>query len=64
MVNLRLQKLLHTYFKKNKFKVKLGGNIGTPVLNLNVRQDTFFIIEASHFNYRILNLYTLIMHCC
>ena len=27
----------------NKFKTVLGGNIGTPVLNLNVRQDTFIL---------------------
>ncbi len=42
-------KIIAHLLQKNKFKVKLGGNIGTPVLNLNVRQDTFFIIEASSF---------------
>ena len=42
-------KIIAHLLKKNKFKVKLGGNIGTPVLNLNVRKDTFFIIEASSF---------------
>ncbi len=42
-------KIIAHLLKKNKFKVELGGNIGTPVLNLNTRQDTFFIIEASSF---------------
>ena len=42
-------KIIAHLLKKNNFKVKLGGNIGTPVLNLNLRQDTFFIIEASSF---------------
>ena len=27
----------------------LGGNIGTPILNLNKRKDNFLIIEASSF---------------
>ncbi len=42
-------KIIAHLLKKNNFKVKLGGNIGTPVLKLNVRQDTFLIIEASSF---------------
>merc|ERR1712167_114130 len=35
--------------KKNKFNVKLGGNIGIPVLDLKVKSNTFFVIEASSF---------------
>ncbi len=36
-------------FKKNKFKPLLGGNIGTPVLNLDVKKENFLVIEASSF---------------
>ena len=35
--------------KKNNFNVLLGGNIGTPVLNLNIKKNTLLIIEASSF---------------
>jgi UDP-N-acetylmuramoylalanine--D-glutamate ligase len=35
--------------KKNKFKVELGGNIGTPVLNLKIKKNIFFVIETSSF---------------
>ena len=35
--------------KKNKFNVELGGNIGTPVLNLKIKKNIFFVIEASSF---------------
>ena len=27
----------------------LGGNIGTPILKLNIEQDNFLVIEASSF---------------
>jgi UDP-N-acetylmuramoylalanine--D-glutamate ligase len=42
-------KILAHLLKKNKFSIKLGGNIGTPVLNLNNKKKDFFIIEASSF---------------
>ncbi len=35
--------------KRNKFNVALGGNIGTPVLNLKVKKNIVFVIEASSF---------------
>jgi UDP-N-acetylmuramoylalanine--D-glutamate ligase len=35
--------------KKNKFKVLLGGNIGTPILDLKVKKEFYIIIEASSF---------------
>ncbi len=41
--------IIYHLLKKNNFKVKLGGNIGTPVLNLHVKKDDFLIIEASSF---------------
>ena len=42
-------KIISHLLKKNKFKVELGGNIGTPVLNLKIRKNIFFVIEASSF---------------
>ncbi len=42
-------KIIAHLLKKNKFKVELGGNIGTPILNLNIRKNPFFVIEASSF---------------
>ena len=42
-------KIISHVLKKNKFKVLLGGNIGTPLLNLSIRKNTFLIIEASSF---------------
>ena len=42
-------KLISNLLKKNKFKVLLGGNIGTPILDLNIKKKTFVIIEASSF---------------
>ena len=35
--------------KTNKFNVEVGGNIGTPVLNLKIKKNIFFVIEASSF---------------
>ena len=35
--------------EKNKFKVKLGGNIGTPILDLDIKSEDYLIIEASSF---------------
>tara|TARA_Y100000389_G_scaffold79027_1_gene75763 strand:+ start:9034 stop:10311 length:1278 start_codon:yes stop_codon:yes gene_type:complete len=42
-------KLLSHLLKKNRFQVLLGGNIGTPVLNLNIKKNSYVIIEASSF---------------
>ena len=42
-------KILKHLLSKNKIECQLGGNIGTPVLNLNMNRDTILIIEASSF---------------
>jgi len=42
-------KIIAHLLKKNKFNVKLGGNIGTPVLNLKMKKNIFIVIEASSF---------------
>ncbi len=42
-------KIISQLLKKNKYKVLLGGNIGIPILDLNIRKDNFLIIEASSF---------------
>ena len=42
-------KIIAHLLKKNKFNVELGGNIGTPVLNLKIKKNIFFVIEASSF---------------
>lgn len=42
-------KIISQLLKKNKYKVLLGGNIGIPILDLNIRKDIFLIIEASSF---------------
>ena len=42
-------KILEHVFKKNKINVKLGGNIGKPVLDLNLNSEPLVIIEASSF---------------
>ena len=42
-------KLLAHLLQKNKFKYSLGGNIGTPILNLKKFKNSFVIIEASSF---------------
>ena len=42
-------KILEHVLKKNNFKTLLGGNIGTPILSLNVKKNNFLIIEASSF---------------
>ena len=42
-------KLIEHLLKKNKLKCFLGGNIGTPVLNLENTKNSFIIIEASSF---------------
>ncbi len=42
-------KIITHLLKKNRFSVKVGGNIGVPVLSLNVKKNIFFVIEASSF---------------
>ena len=42
-------KIIEHVLKKNKINVKLGGNIGNPVLNLNLKNQPLVIIEASSF---------------
>ena len=42
-------KLISHLLKKNELKVLLGGNIGTPVLDLKIKKNTYIIIEASSF---------------
>ncbi len=42
-------KLLAHIFKKNKVKYLLGGNIGTPILNLKNSKKNYIIIEVSSF---------------
>ena len=42
-------KMIYCMLKNNNHKVVLGGNIGTPVLNLNIKKKDFLIIEASSF---------------
>ena len=43
-------KIINHILKKNNFKSLIGGNIGTPVLNLKIKKDSFLIIEASSFH--------------
>ena len=42
-------KILAHILKKNNYKIVLGGNIGTPVLNLKPKKENFLIVEASSF---------------
>ncbi len=42
-------KIINHLLKKNQIQSLLGGNIGTPVLNLKVKKNIFLIIEASSF---------------
>ena len=42
-------KLIAHLLEKNKFKFSLGGNIGTPILDLKKSNNNFVIIEASSF---------------
>ena len=42
-------KLISHLLKKNKHKVLLGGNIGTPILDLKITKNTYVVIEASSF---------------
>ncbi len=42
-------KIIYHLLKKNGFRVELGGNIGTPILDLNIKEKSTIIIEASSF---------------
>ena len=42
-------KIIAHLLKKNRFNIKLGGNIGTPVLDLKIQKNNFFVVEASSF---------------
>ena len=42
-------KIIYHLLKNNKFQVQLGGNIGTPVLDLKIKKNIFLVIEASSF---------------
>ena len=42
-------KLISHLLKKNKFNVLLGGNIGTPILDLKLKKNSFVVIEVSSF---------------
>ena len=42
-------KLISHLLKKNNFNTLLGGNIGTPILDLKITKNTYVIIEASSF---------------
>jgi UDP-N-acetylmuramoylalanine--D-glutamate ligase len=41
--------LIAHLLKKNKFKTLLGGNIGTPILDLKITKNAYVVIEASSF---------------
>ncbi len=42
-------KIIEHLLKNSNFKTKLGGNIGTPILDLDIKKNTFLVIEASSF---------------
>ncbi len=42
-------KILEHLLKHNRYKALLGGNIGTPILDLKIKKDNILIIEASSF---------------
>ena len=42
-------KIIYQVLKKNKFISQIGGNIGTPILSLKIKKNSFLIIEASSF---------------
>ena len=42
-------KIITHLLNKNNLNAKMGGNIGTPVLNLKVKKNIFLVIEASSF---------------
>ncbi len=50
--------LLHQVLKKQKYDVRLAGNIGYPILSIrNVKEDTIFVIEASSYQLEYSKLF-------
>ena len=50
MENLQHVNFCMKFYLKQKFDVKLVGNIGNPILSIkNVKKKTIFIIEASSY---------------
>ena len=50
-------KIIAHLLTKNKYRVFLGGNIGTPVLSLKSQKNSFVVIEASSFQLGLLKIY-------
>ncbi len=42
-------KIINHVLKKNNYRSYVGGNIGTPILDLNIKEVNFLVIEASSF---------------
>ena len=42
-------KIIYHLLRKNNYNTLLGGNIGTPILSLNIKKNNFLVIEASSF---------------
>ncbi len=42
-------KIIEHILKKNRKEVQVGGNIGKPILNLNIKKKSFYVIEASSY---------------
>ena len=42
-------KIIYHLLKNSGYKVLLGGNIGTPILNYEIKKNNFLVIEASSF---------------
>ena len=45
---------LYELLKNSGFNVSIGGNIGIPVLNLNVKKYDLFILELSSFQLELI----------
>ena len=51
-------KLLHQVLKKQKYDVRLAGNIGYPILSVkNIKKNTIFVIEASSYQLEYSRLF-------
>ena len=55
-------KMISHLLKKNKFKVLLGGNIGTPILNLNVKKK--FICDNRSFFFSAFSFKVYLPRLC
>ena len=50
--------LLHQVLKKQKYDVRLAGNIGYPILSIKkIKEDTIFVIEASSYQLEYSKLF-------